>query len=368
MRGRREFLGRTLTLAAGAALVPTGARAATPNARDPVLASLLARNRERHPGGRGSNHLSMALLSLAALGGTPERIRTLGEDKLSRRQPFPTGGPAVTARSWRDQLGNPEALPGLRALFDKEVARLGVAATLRLYLPALLPGLGAHAFHAIIRTGYGVRFGDPAEVAMGLAYWAITYLPLGPLAGPGAHGEPAAALAAVRKVPLLTPEGRREAGIEKPDNLNIAGNMQWIVSLAGFGPAASSLRIGDASLTAIAAAMVRLHIASRDNFTALHAVTGTHAYRMLEPFVADRTAGRRYLWQALVAAYVSIGAPEVGAATPPGKLPAWTEVLAKAAASDDDHELKLTDIAREESRHYDDSTYLHSAALHLGLV
>jgi hypothetical protein len=40
-------------------------------------------------------------------------------------------------------------------------------------------------------------------------------------------------------------------------------------------------------------------------------------------------------------------------------------VLAEAAASDDDHKLKLTDIAREECRHYDDPSYLQAAALHL---
>ncbi len=378
--GRRTFLGRSLSLAAGvlpfaraAAGADLPAVAAPPgptvDLKDPVLASLLARNRERHPGGRGSNHLSMALLSLAALGAGAARMRALGEDKLAQQgSAFPSGGPAVTAAGWRDHLGNDAALPGLRALFEQEIARRGVPGTLRLYLPALLPGVGAHAFHALIRTGYGVRFGDPAEVAMGLAYWAVTYLPLGPLGAFGSHGDPAAALAAVRKVPVLTDEGRRAAGVVKPDNLNIAGSMQWVSTLPGFGAAASSLKIGDASLAAIARAMVRLHVASGDDFTALHAVTGAHAYRMLEPHVPDRTAGRRHLWQALVAAYVSIGAPAVAPAPAPAKLPPWTEILAKAAGSTDDHELKLTDIAREEARHHRDPTYLHSAALHLSLV
>ena len=144
--------------------------------------------------------------------------------------------------------------------------------------------------------------------------------------------------------------------------------MQWVSTLPGFAPAASTLRIDDGSLTAIARAAVRLYVGSGDNFTALHGVTGTHAYRLLEPYVTDRAAGRRHLWQALVAAYVHIDAPEIGPAAPGGKLPTWQQVIARAAASDDDHQLKLTDVAREESRHYDDPTYLRAAAIHLDLV
>ena len=163
--------------------VGAGSRAV--DGRESALRSLLARNQGKHPGQRVSNHTSMALMSLAALGSSEQHLRELGEHHLSRWAPFPESGPAVDARGWREQLGNTEALFGFRALFREEIRRRGVAATLRAYLPGLLPGLGAHAFHAIIRTGYGVRFDDPEEVAMGLAYWAVTYLPLGPLADPG---------------------------------------------------------------------------------------------------------------------------------------------------------------------------------------
>jgi hypothetical protein len=347
------------------------ASASPPPAADPdpaLVGPLLARNRERHPGSPYSNHLSMGLLSLAALGASTDRIRAKGESQLRGIRPFPTGGPAVNRTSWRDHLGNMDALPGLRALFDQEIATRGVADTLRVYLPALLPGLGAHAFHPLIRTGYGVRFTDPAEVAMSLAYWAATFLPLGPLAPPGAQRDPVAALSAVRRVGALTPDGRRSAGIDRPDRLNIATGMRWASTLPGFSAAASSLRTGDGSLAAIARAAVQLHVASGDNFTALHGVTGTHAYRMIEPFVPDKTTGRRYLWQALVAAYIYIDAPAVGGPVSGGKLPGWDQVIARAAASNDDHELKLTDVAREECRHSGDPTYLRAAAMHLSLV
>ena len=312
----------------------------------------------------------MALLSLTALGSSEQHLRELGEDHLARWAPFPPSGRAVDARGWREQRGNDEALFGLRAMFREEIRRRGVAATLRAYLPDLLPGLGAHAFHPIIRTGYGVRFDEPEEVAIGLAYWAVTYLPLGPLADPGPARDPQVSLAAVRGTPALTAEGRAAAGLERPGGMNIVGNMRWASGLPGFAPAAA-LRVGAGSLAAIARAVRQLYLGSGDNFTALHAVTGTHGYRMIEPFVdpADRPAGRRYLWQAVVAAYVSIGAPAL-VVRPATKLPSWNEVAARAAASSDDHQIKLTDVAREEARHWNEAggLYLQAAATHLGLV
>jgi Questin oxidase-like len=371
MNTRRAFLGRSMAMASATFVGPNGARtiavsASPPAASDPdpaLIGPLLKRNRERHPGSPYSNHLSMGLLSLAALGASTDRIRAKGESELKGIWPFPTGGPAVTRINWRDHLRNPDALPGLRAMFEHEIATLGMADTLRLYLPTLLPGLSAAAFHPLIRTGYGVRFGDAAEVAMGLAYWAVTFWPLGPLVLSSAERDPTAALAAVRRVGPLTTEGRRAAGIDSP-KLNIVRGMRWASTLPGFG-AASSLRIGGESLDSIARAAIRLHVASGDNFTALHGVTATHAYRMIEPFVPDRSMGRRYLWQALVAVYVYIDAPNVGAPVAGGKLPGWDQVIAEAAASDDDHKLKLTDIAREECRHYADPMYLRAAAMHL---
>lgn len=371
MNTRRSFLGRSIALAGTSFVGPNRARGIATSTSPPAAAELnaaivgplLARNRQRHPGSPFSNHLSMGVLSLAALGASTERIRAKGESELKGIRPFPSGGPTVTRANWRDHLQNADALPGLRAMFEQEIATHGIAETLRIHLPALLPGLSAAAFHPLIRTGYGVRFSDPAEVAMGLAYWAIAFWPLGPLVSSSAARDPTVALAAVLRVGALTPEGRRAAGIDKP-RLNIVRGMRWAAMLPGFG-AASDLRIGDDSLDGIARAAVRVHVASGDNFTALHGVTGTHAYRMIEPFVPDRSMGRRYLWQSLVAAYVYIDAPDLGASVAGGTLPGWHQVIAEAAASDDDHILKLTDIAREECRHYGDPTYLRAAAMHL---
>lgn len=89
----------------------------------------------------------------------------------------------------------------------------------------------------------------------------------------------------------------------------------------------------------LAAAALRVCAATND-FTALHAVTGLAAVRSLRPWIEDSRLATRYAFQALVAAYLSRGAPplwsrdhydEVAASAPRDVA----EVRRRAAASDD---------------------------------
>jgi hypothetical protein len=327
--------------------------------RGPVLGPLLARNREKHTGAaRGANHTSMALLALAALGGTPAQLTAFGEGLLRKGKPFPSGGGTLTREGWRAARGDMDALPAFRRLFTEEIARNGAAATLRRYLPHLVPGLASAEFHCMIRTAYGVRFGDPDEVATGLAYWSAAFIDLGPLPAAGQNPDPAACLTDVGRRFESTTIGNVEGGK--------AGALKAASLVPGFASAVSLLAIDDRSLAAIAHTMVRLFaVPGRD---LLHTVTGTHAYRTLDPFLADRSQGRRYLWQALVAYYVVEGSPVVAAPSVPARLPSWQRIFAVATASPDDHGVKLTHAAAEEDRLYGDDRYREVAARRWNLL
>ena len=324
-----------------------------------LLPALLLRNHGRSPEYHDglSNHLSMGLRSLAALGGSPDRLRGFFDAQWARLEPLPKGdGSVVTHENWKTWFGHRAALPAYQRFFEAEIASTGREATLRRYLPDLLPGIGAAAFHALIRTGYGARFGDDHEVEDGLAYWAISYLPLGPLGSGGGEQDPLAVLARVHERPELA--GRKLAG-----HL-IGGRMSTAARLPEFAAAVASLAPERTTLPAIAAATLRLFVAT-DDFTALHGMTGTHAYRQLEPFVDPRAGGVRYLWQAVVAAYVTMGAPAVR--PPSGAGARWDASLAKARASNDEHDLKLVEIARDEALHYHDPLYERAASRRLAL-
>ncbi|MEO8181077.1 MAG: questin oxidase family protein [Deltaproteobacteria bacterium] len=323
------------------------------------MRALLARNHELSPefAGGFSNHLSMGLYSLAALGGSRAELTRFAEAHWARLEPLPSGrGPKVGRDNWWALLGRRDALNGFRELFGAEIARLGRDGALRAYLPGLLPGIAAGAFHALIRTGYGVRFRDDHEVQDGLAYWATTFLPLGPLGPAGRERDPRALLGKVQQNPRL-------AGLDLPGQL-IFGKMKAAAELPAFAAAVDALQPTDTTVAGLAAASVRLYLLN-GNFTALHAVTGTHAFRQLSPFLPTRD-GVRYLWQALVAAYISVGAPRL---VEPGAraVPDFARSIPRAIASLDDHDLKLVEVAREEEAFYRDPIYRRAAALRMQL-
>jgi hypothetical protein len=358
---RRVFLRAMACLtAAGFPAAARTAASSEPTDVQPVLRALLDRNCGLKPefGGGFSNHVSMALYSLAALGGTGEALVRLAEGSRQGLEPLsPAAGPEITRQSWRKWLGQPEALNGYRTLFAGEVALLGRADALKTYLPGLMPGVAAAAFHALIRTGYGVRFGDDREVADGLAYWATAYLPLGSLGKAGSEGDVTALLAKLR-------EGSR-SGRELSGRL-ISDKMKAAVQEPRFRSTVDALSPADTTLARVAAAAVRLYTQSGD-FTLLHAVTGAHAYRQLAPYVAPREEGIRHFWQAIAAAYVSTGAPLLEEPRP-GALPPWAPTLERARGSLDAHDIKLVDIAHEEGAHYRDPIYQLAAARRVRLI
>jgi hypothetical protein len=365
---RRGWLAGALAGAAHSAFAMRAEAGAGAPAQGPAsgwkkreLLPLLDRNHELSPEFEGglSNHVSMGLYSLAALGASSEQIQRFAEAHWPRLEPLPReAGPGISGESWKSHLGQRQAINGYRAFFTAAIAREGRDATLRKFLPALLPGVGAAAFHPLIRTAYGVRFGDDREVSDGLAYWATAYLPLGPLGSAGTQRDPRALLARVHATPALA--GRDLSGYL------IVGKMKAASELPEFRAQANALAPDDGTLAALAAASVRLYIQNRD-FTALHAVTGTHAYRLLQPFIAPSELGLRYFWQALLAAYVSIGAPSV-VEPAASSVPAWNDSVERARASLDEHDIKLVDVAREQGAFYADPLYRRAAARRMGLL
>jgi hypothetical protein len=373
--GRRGWVVRALAGAAYAS-VSAGARAgaevatgqggerskATPSPVQPgTLPSLLQRNHELRPDyAEGfSNHVSMGLYSLSALGADAAQLERFAEAQWAQLERLPAEpGPVIGAHTWKAHLGQREAINGYRALFTQVIARDGRDATLRKYLPALLPGIGCAGFHALIRTGYGVRFGDDREVADGLAYWAVAFVPLGALGRVGTERDPRALLERVHATASL-------ASRDLPGHL-ITGKMKSAAELPDFHTALNALAPDDNTLAALAAATVRIY-ADGGNFTALHAVTGTHAFRILQPFITSADLGLRYFWQAVLAAYVSAGAPRV-VDPPAGDVPAWNESLGLARSSLDEHHIKLVEVAHEQGAFYADPLYRRAAARRLGLL
>ncbi len=331
------------------------------NDRDAALRGLLAVNRTKHPRYHGglANHLSMALCAEHSLGASDERLNAFAKKYSAMLDPMPTIGPTVDRKHWKDALGHEEALFGLVKFFEADMHERGREVALREALDVLSPSLNSDAFHCLIRTGFGVRFDDDAEIAHGLAYWTITADSLGALKSvETSERDPRALLERIRTDATLA-----NASISGG---SIKGRMHQASQLPAFAEISSSLSIDDHSLESIAREMLAL-FASTGNFTALHAVTSTHALRMLLPFASDRELLLRYHWQALTAAFIGIGSPRAKEKFA-DNAPDWNAIATRAVASDDDHDAKLVFACHEEQAHRGGDSYRFAAALRVKLT
>ena len=206
---------------------------------------------------------------------------------------------------------------------------------------------------------YGLEAGDDREVAAALVYWRDAYLNLG-FADTDERRQNRFGPAIDIRASTYGP--RRS--YELPRGLIFRG----MAAAAADPRFTSALRAGGspttvADLAAIARFVVTWFAATR-GFTALHAMTGTHAFRIVQSHLDVATA-LPSLWRALCAAYVAAEAfPEIGE---PGEcrepLPDWDDHCSQVAvASDDEHDIKAAYTAWSEERSYGGELYRLAAA------
>ena len=305
-----------------------------------------------------ADHLPMTLSALRRLGASAER-----RDAFARRyvveKSLRTLDPASTEAQARTEL-------------VARIARDGRDAVLRSESHDLARGLGGGAFHALIRVAYAIADRDDVELAAGLAYWRHAYLDLGEASrqdGRDAEGAPTAfvpdaMLANARRI-------LRDVPARLDDRALIARRMAAVSREPAFAVVVDAARVEARDLPAIASIVVRGFAATR-NFTMLHAMTASHATRVLLPYVRDADAFVRYLWRAIVAAYVSARLPDIPTDVDLlqryAERPEWEALVATACVSDDEHVVKAAFTAREEDRAYASPNYRVAVARYLNLI
>lgn len=313
---------------------------------------LIRRAASYHPlyGDNLSNHLPMALIALDRMGASAARLEAFFEHyrpKLRFRS-----APAAAATDPAASFGVAADFEGVFAFFKDSIAKRGVDAVLREWLPRLIPGVAASAFHAAIRLGYGLEASDDSEVCFGLADWVIEYQSLGDLGErtDDTLDELAASLA-------RSMEGHRfQPGI-------IVDRMAEVARMPAVRALATQPRQLD--FQTIASFAIRSY-AAKEDFTLLHLVTGCHAFRKLMPYMEAPDSAVRYLWQAVLVGFLSTGLPYRRPAT---AAPIerdwecdWRTCLESAVRSDNDHTLKLIYTAWQESIVTGDPLHLYVAA------
>jgi len=306
-----------------------------------------------------SSHLPMALAALDGLGAGEARLREFCARYAARFE----GAPPVAAPraepacgDWTARLGCFDAWPVLRAHFAAALAERGRDAVLAASLPVLVLGVGAVAFHGLIRTAHAVESGHEGELGAALAYWAARWLPLEAPAGPAVDYSTAADwLDALDARLRVADAGWTAGGRLIVDRMRDATRTTAYRQLAGRRVERPLVALGDLARAAAA------RYAATRNFTVLHLVTGARAARVLGPWLSRHEAALAPLWHAVAAASLAsrvAGAPRARIAVEPLS---WPEVRARAIASDDDHVVKLVHAASSQVAFDPDPVWLAAA-------
>ena len=293
-------------------------------------------------GTRLSSHLPMALVALDRLGADGARLTEFARSYRTRLVPVPTAEPVASVAEWRAARGHAHAYGPVRTYLAGCIADEGRDAVVTRHVAELFDGLSGAAFHGIIRLAYALESASDARVAAGLAYLTQVHQPLGERGRSAAiTDDPVVALDRVAGL-----QGLRAAAATG----TIGQRMRAISAHAEFDGVVDWLAVDDATPARLTDAAVALY-AMTDDFVALHGVTGSHAIAIVAPYVEDRDALSACWFQALAAAYATIGAPRLAEPAAPlaewleAPTP-WDEVARSATLSDDEHVSKLVYTAR----------------------
>jgi hypothetical protein len=252
----------------------------------------------------------------------------------------------------RDRLGYVGANSLGLAQIQDDLARDGARPELRKTLPLLLPGIGAAAFHGLIRTAYAVEIDHREELAAGLSYWALRYLPLSQdLPREGA-----------REVEdWLTRIEDRLAGWRAGKGL-IFERMIEAAQTAAFGESVEGLRVAADTLQRLSILAVDRYLQTQD-FTILHLITSCHALRLLMPWCEAPDVALRWYALAYAAALVASETRTQQSASNAIEAKPWSTLIERAVDSENEHVIKLVYTCRAEGEHYADDRYRFAATV-----
>ena len=313
-----------------------------------------------------SNHVPMVIEALAVLG-RADAIAPWLDENLGRNDPDTKPSRRVEAARWREFLARHEFFPDWRELFLAELRGDDWRTVVRRWVPRFVPGLAGAATHGAIRTGHAARALVArdneirrAELATGLAYWAVNYEEL---PWDGSLSPEKSVADALDKVQPRLP------ALEPPHG-NIVTGLRALVETPSFRPVAGLVdnRDPERTLGAMAPLFARLYLRNPERRIAFtHSITAPSALRLLAPHLDEETVvtATRFAWQAAAGIYVVYGDPRLPLPAP--ILPVERKALIdKAVNNGGAHSIKLTEAClREDALSHD--PFLLAAARDAGL-
>ena len=292
--------------------------------------------------GRFSSHLAMALVALHQLGAPPAVLHSVFDAHAA---------------------GDPELRDDWDVLETRlhEVARDGIAATVRARVPELVTHPSSQLFHPVIRLGYALDVGHEGQVAAALLDWERRRHVL---------GTPDTATAGSRRLPDVAADLARRS----PGSWARTFDLDSISRHPDLRAALSGVALDERTLDDVSSFAIAAHTVA-DDFITLHLVTGARAIRTVSDWVDPGTARRlaAHTVPAMAIAYAAVGAPPLLSpdavdALRRSPLPTSEHIAERAISDRDPHVIKLANAALVEEARTGDPLYRYSAARVVGLV
>lgn len=300
-----------------------------------------------------ANHAPMVLIAMYRMGADSAQLhRYYANIEIGRAasETSPLQSLRIDRDTWTKYLGTFSAWAAYRQFFQAEIDKHGVEEVLAAYVSPLMSGVAGHAFHPLLRVGYGIDLEDKDEIAFGLAYWASAYLPAPEVPKTRSFVEPAHLFGVLENSELLR--------AVKPQGQSITRRIGQFYAHDEFRRLLQPLALNsdrplDAIAKTIAEAFSRHH-----HFTILHGVTSCHAMRMVLPYCKDQLDVVEKYWFSVCAAYLSVINTSDGShQAMPDKEADWPRIQKDAIATGNEHTIKLAYTCLKESEEYHDANY-----------
>jgi hypothetical protein len=132
--------------------------------------------------GHLTNHAKHAVVALAGLGASPQRIEGYYENYAKMTtygfglEPPRASTNTITDDNWRDFFGQRRDFAAYCEFFDERERECGLEGLLQRYVPPLLAGWVGSFTHATIHLGWALDAGSRWMAIEGLAYLAFSYV------------------------------------------------------------------------------------------------------------------------------------------------------------------------------------------------
>jgi hypothetical protein len=312
-------------------------------------------------GSQLTNHLPMAIYALYEIGASKQQITDFATHHIKARKlaPLkPQTSHSFTESQHKNHLGQHAHYAAHAQYFTQHAKDNGMDATLKTHLNALMSGVCGAAFHGLLRTSYGIMSQNEAEIINGLAYWADTHKEITPQR-PQISAQGVSLKALFNEARSLHQAGHWDH--VKAGAPNIYSKIKRVADQCVFQDLISKNPLSSAtSLDDLRDGALCLY-ESQPNFTSLHCLTAVHGLRHIYNKAASAAQLNAEMGSALIAAYLSIGAPKIHWAdsAAPMDLDAIKGDWEKLRNSSNDHAIKLAYSALEEYRDTGKDAYLH---------